>query len=155
MCDIIWCKECATVNYLDPFNFWNWEGTINCAGCSKNYYIHMIQGHMYKGPEGKPAGKPDISPLYADKPLDGYEKYLPGVEGRTRPYRCLPREIYLGKADIRQFSIRNRPLRAWPNQPPTKKLAGSRGFSWNPEKEAPDVWKEYQEKRKRGEVKDW
>ena len=34
MCDIIWCKKevggkvCDTVNYLDPYCFWNWEGKI-------------------------------------------------------------------------------------------------------------------------------
>ena len=53
MCDIIWCKKekdgkpCDTVNYLDPYCFWNWEGKIACAGCGTVYYIHMINGHMY------------------------------------------------------------------------------------------------------------
>ena len=56
MTDIIWCKKevggkvCNTVNYLDPYCFWNWEGTIACAECGTVYYIHMIQGHMYTGP---------------------------------------------------------------------------------------------------------
>ena len=59
----------------------------------------MIQGFMYKGPE-EVDEKPDTSPLYADKPLDGYSNYLPGIEGRTRPYECLPRDIYLGTADM-------------------------------------------------------
>ena len=78
MCDIIWCKKevdgkpCDTINYLDPYCFWNWEGKINCAECGTVYYIHMIQGFMYKGPEEKPGEKPDTSPLYADKPYDGY-----------------------------------------------------------------------------------
>ena len=43
-------KPCNTVNYLDPYCFWNWEGKINCAECGTVYYIHMIQGHMYAGP---------------------------------------------------------------------------------------------------------
>ena len=35
MCDIIWCKKvqgdgkpCETVNYLDPYCFWNWKGVF-------------------------------------------------------------------------------------------------------------------------------
>ena len=70
MCDIIWCKEevdgkpCNTVNYLDPYCFWNWKGTVNCAHCGAVYAIHMIQGHMYEGPTKQPAGtKPDTMPL--------------------------------------------------------------------------------------------
>ncbi len=155
MCDIIWCKKCETVNYLDPYNFWNWEGKVNCAGCQSVYYIHMIQGLMYKGPEEKPGEKPDISPLVADKPLEGYKKFKPGIEGRTRPYKCLPREIYLGKADQLKFSIRNRPLRAWCPQPPSTGVAGSCGFKWDIEGLSPEVWEEYQEKLEKGEVKDW
>ncbi len=155
MCDIIWCKKCNTVNYLDPYCFWNWEGKINCAECGEVYYIHMIQGHMYKGPEPRPGEEPDIRPLYADKPLDGYKNYLPGTEGRTRPYNCTPRHIYLGRADWRKFSIRNRPLRAWAPQPAAGGVAGAYGFYWDIKKLSPEVWEEYQEKIKNGEVRDW
>jgi len=117
VCDIIWCKKevggkpCDTINYLDPYCFWNWEGKINCAECGTVYYIHMIQGFMYKGPEEKPGEKPDTSPLYADKPYDGYSNYRPGVEGRTRPFQCIPRAKLLGVADKVKFSIRGRPVR--------------------------------------------
>ncbi len=155
MCDIIWCKKCDTVNYLDPFNFWNWEGKIKCAGCDTVYYIHMIQGHMYKGPEERPGEEPDILPLYADKPNNGYEKIPPGTPGKTRPYNCLPREIYLGKADHRKFSIRGYPMRAWAPQPPSAGIAGSHGFKWDIEKLSPEVWQEFLEKKKKGEVRDW
>ena len=105
MCDIIWCKKekdgkpCDTVNYLDPYCFWNWEGKIACADCGTVYYIHMIQGHMYAGPDekaggnqaGHPARSMPISPWMATC------NYPSGMEGRTRPYHCLPRQIYLGK----------------------------------------------------------
>jgi len=86
VCDIIWCKKeidgkvCNTVNYLDPYCFWNWEGKVNCAECGTVYYIHMIQGFMYRGPEEKPGEKPDTSPLVADRPLDGYRCYIPGLK---------------------------------------------------------------------------
>ncbi|MHC1730094.1 MAG: hypothetical protein AB9866_29535 [Syntrophobacteraceae bacterium] len=162
MCDIIWCKEknadgsvCNTVNYLDPYNFWNWEGKIKCAGCGAVFYIYMIQGFMYKGPEKREGEEPDILPLYADKPLDGYSNFLPGIEGRTRPYHCLPRDIYLGKADMVKFSTRGGLVRGWRPQPPSAGVAGSFGFSWDVQKLSPEVWKEYQEKVKKGEVKEW
>jgi hypothetical protein len=161
MCDIIWCmkekdgKPCDTVNYLDPYCFWNWEGKIGCAECGTVYYIHMIQGHMYRGPNEKPGEAADIMPLFADKPNDGYSCYLPGIEGRTRPFTCLPREIYLGHADTVKFSIRGKPVRGWRPQPPSAGVAGSFGFFWDIEKLSPEVWAEYQEKIKKGEVKDW
>jgi hypothetical protein len=154
MCEIIWCKKCNTVNYLDPFNFWNWKGKVACAGCGTTYYIHIIHGFMYEGPIEKPGEQPDILPLYADKPLDGYTCYLPGTPGRTRPFICLPSETYVGKAIKVKFSIRGRPVRGWP-QPPSSGLAGSQGFKWDIQKLSPEVWKEYQKKIKRGEVKEW
>jgi hypothetical protein len=154
VCDIIWC-ECDTVNYLDPYCFWNWEGTINCADCGKVYYIYMIQGHMYKGPEERPGETPDTSPLYADRPLDGYSNIGPGTEGKTRPFQCLPRHIYLGVPDMVKFSIRGRPVRGWRPQPPDGGIAGSYPFNWDIPRLSPEVWEEYQEKKAKGEVKDW
>jgi hypothetical protein len=115
----------------------------------------MIQGHMYIGPEEKPGEKPDTSPLYADRPLHGYVNYSPGVEGRTRPFECLPRDIYLGVPDMVKFSIRGRPVRGWRPQPPSSGIAGSYGFSWDIPKLSPEVWEEYQGKLKKGEVQDW
>jgi len=161
VCDIIWCKKevdgkpCNTVNYLDPYCFWNWEGKVNCAHCKTVYYIFMIQGHMYIGPEEKPGEEPDMSPLYADRPLDGYANIPTGTEGRTRPFECLPRDIYLGKPDMVKFSIRGRPVRGWRPQPPSAGIAGSYGFNWDIQKLSPEVWEEYQQKLKNGEVQDW
>jgi hypothetical protein len=115
----------------------------------------MIQGHMYIGPEERPGEKPDLSPLYADKPLEGYRAYLPGTKGRTRPYECLPRHIYLGKADMVKFSIRGKPVRGWRPQPPSAGIAGSFPYKWEIQKLSPEVWDEYQRKLKKGEVKEW
>ncbi len=162
MCDIIWCKKeidgkvCNTVNYLDPFNFWNWEGKIACAECGTVYYIYMIEGWMYKGPEEQPPGtEPDILPLYADKPLEGYTNYLPGIEGRTRPYLCLPRHIYLGQPDPVKFSLRGYPVRGQRPQPPSLGPLGSAGFKWEIEKLSPELWEEFLDRKKRGLVRDW
>jgi hypothetical protein len=161
VCDIIWCKQevdgktCDTINYLDPYCFWDWEGTINCAECGMVYYIHMIKGFMYSGPEERPGETPDTSPLYADKPYDGYSNYRPGVEGRTRPYECKPRSWLTGTADMVKFSIRGRPVRGWRPQPPSAGLAGSFGFFWDIQRDAPEIWEEYQQKLAAGEVGEW
>ena len=155
MCDIIECKKCNTVNYLDPYYFWNWKGKVACAECGTVYYIHMVQGFMFEGPIQKEGEKPDILPVYAEKPLEGYQVYDAGVPNRTRPFVCLPREVYLGRADRVKFSIRGRPVRGWSPQPGVSTVAGSFGFKWDVEHDAPDVWKEYQEKLKKGEVREW
>ena len=161
MTDVIWCKKevggkvCNTVNYLDPYCFWNWQGNTICAECRTVYAIHMIQGHMYKGPDEKPGEKPDKELLYADKPLEGYVNYRPGTPGKTGPFECLPRHFLLGKADMVKFSIRGRPVRGWRPQPPSAGIAGSFGYKWEIQKLSPEVWAEYQEKVKKGEVKDW
>jgi hypothetical protein len=162
VCDIIWCKKdvdgkpCNTVNYLDPYCFWNWKGTVNCANCKTVYAIHMIQGHMYEGPIEQSAGtQPDTMPLYADKPLEGYINFPMGTEGRTRPFECLPRHIYLGVPDMVKFSIRGRPLRGWRPQPPDGGIAGTYPFNWDIQRLSPDVWEEFKEKKSKGEVTDW
>jgi hypothetical protein len=148
-------KTCDTVNYLDPYCFWDWEGTINCAECGTVYYIHMIKGFMYKGPEIRAGEKPDTSPLYADRPYEGYKNYRDGIEGRTRPYECKPRSWLTGVADMVKFSIRGRPVRGWRPQPPSAGLAGSFNFYWDIQRDAPEIWEEYQQKLAAGEVRDF
>jgi hypothetical protein len=115
----------------------------------------MIQGHMYKGPEDRPGEKPDTSPLYADKPLDGYSNITMGTEGKTRPFQCLPRHIYLGVPDMVKFSIRGKPLRGWRPQPPSAGIAGQFPFNWDLKNLSPEVYEEYKERIAKGEVKDW
>jgi hypothetical protein len=163
VCEMIWCKKiqadgkpCNTVNYLDPYCFWNWKGNVNCAHCGTVYFIHLIQGQAYEGPTEQPEGtKVDVMPLYADRPLEGYEYHIMGTEGRTRPFECLPRDIYLGVPDMVKFSIRNRPVRGWRPQAPDGGIAGSYGFNWDIKRLSPDVWEEYQRMIKDGEVTDW
>lgn len=154
MTDVIWCKKCETVNYLDPYTFWNWEGKVKCADCQTVYYVHMIQGQMFKGPDEREE-EHDIEPLHADKPDQGYVSYTAGTEGRTREYECLPRGVYLGRADQVKFSIRGHPVRGWSPQPPSTGVAGSYGYYWDIERLSPEVWEEYQEKKARGEVREW
>ena len=87
--------------------------------------------------------------------MEGYTNYPMGTEGRTRPFECLPRHIYLGVPDMVKFSIRGRPVRGWRPQPPSAGIAGSFGYNWDLKNLSPEVWAEYQEKIAKGEVKDW
>ncbi len=90
MCDIIWCKDCDTVNYLDPYYFWNWEGKIKCAGCENVYYIYMIQGHMYKGPDKKPGGKGGHPARLCRQANQGYDRFFPAPRARPGPTTVCP-----------------------------------------------------------------
>jgi hypothetical protein len=54
-----------------------------------------------------------------------------------------------------KFSVRGRPVRGWRPQPPSAGRAGSHGFKWDIQKLSPEVWEEYQEKLKKGEVRDF
>ncbi|MEM2934728.1 MAG: hypothetical protein QXL78_07375 [Methanocellales archaeon] len=133
MCDWIDCRHCRTVNYIDPWYFWNWEGKIACAECGTVYYIKYENGLAAPGtPKELPKGeKPDELVLYADKPLNGYEFIRPGTPGKTRPYICLMRDpaTYTGKARRIWKSIRGKPLRGAP-QVRSDHLAGSHFWEW-------------------------
>lgn len=133
MCDFLDCKHCRTVNYIDPWYFWNWEGKIACANCGVVYYIKYENGLAAEGtPREEPKGtKPDEYVLYADKPLDGYEFIRPGTPGKTRPYVCLMRDpaTYTGKARRLFKSIRGKPLRGAP-QERSDYIAGSHFWEW-------------------------
>jgi hypothetical protein len=39
---ILECPKCETLNYLDPFTFWNFKGKIKCAGCDAIWVV-MLQ----------------------------------------------------------------------------------------------------------------
>jgi hypothetical protein len=54
-----------------------------------------------------------------------------------------------------KFSIRGRPVRGWRPQPPSAGLAGSFNFYWDIQRDAPEIWEEYQQKLAAGEVGEW
>ncbi|MFQ6050088.1 MAG: hypothetical protein ACE5K4_00165 [Candidatus Hydrothermarchaeota archaeon] len=140
MCDIIDCPKCRTVNYIDPYCFWNWgPGVIACAGCGQAYEVYYVNGLMQEGYPKETDKEPDELVLYADKPLEGYEFIPPGTPGKTKAFRCLMRnpETYTGKARKISHSIRGKPLRGWAGQKPSAKVAGSHHYDdseyWKPE----------------------
>lgn len=51
---ILQCPKCETINYLDPFTFWNFKGKIKCAGCDAIWEYALVNGHRQGPPkEGK------------------------------------------------------------------------------------------------------
>src|SRR6266542_2170843 len=76
---LLTCTKCQVKNYLDPYPFWNFDGTTKCAGCGTVYKIKVSNGI----PAGAPApttGKVDLLPGFAER---GHEPLF--GEGLTRP----------------------------------------------------------------------
>jgi hypothetical protein len=61
------CPKCKTKNYLDPYPFWNFKGTTQCAGCSTIWRIQTTGGGCVSGPE-EAKGTADLLPGFAEKP---------------------------------------------------------------------------------------
>lgn len=124
------CPECRTVNYLDPFYFWYWEGKVKCAGCDTVYRLKFYNGELVGGP-AKTEEEADVMPLYADKPLEGFTIIDMGTPGKTRSFTCLERPVeeYTGTPKRVTKSIRGKPVRGCP-QKPVSGLAGTQPFHW-------------------------
>jgi hypothetical protein len=54
-----------------------------------------------------------------------------------------------------KFSVRGRPVRGWRPQPPSAGIAGSFNFYWDIQRDAPEVWEEYQQNLAAGKVRDF
>src|SRR3972149_5718246 len=82
---LLQCPKCTTINYLDPFTFWNFKGKIKCAGCDAIWEYALENGHR-KGPpvEGKPPH--DKLPGFAQttdwKPITTPGKVAPAPQAR-------------------------------------------------------------------------
>jgi hypothetical protein len=61
---ILQCPKCDTINYLDPFTFWNFKGKIKCAGCDAVFAYELQNGHR-QGPPAETKGPHDKVPGYA------------------------------------------------------------------------------------------
>jgi len=73
------CPSCSVKNYLDPYPFWNFKGTTQCAGCKKIWQLDIVNGACVSGPTAA-SGKATLLPGFAEKgsePISG--------EGLTRP----------------------------------------------------------------------
>jgi len=106
---LLQCPKCTTINYLDPFTFWNFKGKIKCAGCDAIWEYALENGHR-KGPpvEGKPP----------------HDK-LPGFAQTTdwKPITTQAREDFQGKPIPITKSIRGKAVSGKPLS--TEELVGS------------------------------
>jgi len=48
---ILECPKCETLNYLDPFTFWNFKGKTKCAACDTVYAVGYSNGQRVQGPD--------------------------------------------------------------------------------------------------------
>ena len=76
---LLTCPNCKVKNYLDPYPFWNFKGTTQCAGCKQLWRLEIANGLCVSGPDAG-SGKVDLLPGFAERghePISG--------EGLTRP----------------------------------------------------------------------
>ncbi|MGA2903608.1 MAG: hypothetical protein ABSD98_07245 [Candidatus Korobacteraceae bacterium] len=60
------CPKCETKNFLDPYPFWNFKGTTQCAGCKAIWRIQTSGGASLAKPE-EASGTPDLLPGFAER----------------------------------------------------------------------------------------
>ncbi len=110
--------DCGTKNYLDPYAFFNFSGTVKCAGCDQLYAITLQAGLVTSGPE-KTTGEPDRLPGYAEsadfEPVTGAGKTADSPKARADA---------VGKPKPVSQSIRGRPTSGRPLS--ADELIGSR-----------------------------
>ena len=46
---LLTCPSCKTKNFLDPYPFWNFKGTTQCAGCKKIWRLETSHGSCLGG----------------------------------------------------------------------------------------------------------
>ncbi len=82
---ILQCPKCDTINYLDPFTFWNFKGKIKCAGCDAVFAYELENGHR-KAPPAETKGPHDKVPGFAQtkdwKPITDPTKVAVGPQAR-------------------------------------------------------------------------
>jgi hypothetical protein len=114
---LLQCPKCTTINYLDPFTFWNFKGKIKCAGCDAIWEYALENGHRQGPPkEGKPPH--DRLPGFAQttdwKPITTPGKVAPAPQAR---------EDFQGKPIPISKSIRGKAVSGKPLS--TEELVGS------------------------------
>ena len=114
---ILECPKCETINYLDPFTFWNFKGKIKCAGCDAVFAYELENGHR-KAPPAETKGPHDKVPGFAQtkdwKPITDPKKVAVGPQAR---------EDFQGKPIPITKSIRGKRVSGAPLKP--EDLVGS------------------------------
>ena len=116
---IMECPKCETLNYLDPFTFWNFKGKIKCAGCDAIWAYELVAGTR-TGPPAAAQGPHDKMPGYAQtkdwKKITDHTKVNKGPQAR---------EDFQGKPIPITKNKRGNPVSGSPLKP--EDLVGSRG----------------------------
>lgn len=114
---ILDCPKCGTINYLDPFTFWNFNGKVKCAGCDAIWAYHLSEG-VRQGPPTEAKGPHDKVPGFAQtkdwKPITTPGKVAPAPQAR---------EDFQGKPIPITKSKRGKPVSGAPLKP--EDLVGS------------------------------
>jgi hypothetical protein len=115
---IMECPKCETLNYLDPFTFWNFKGKIKCAGCDAIWAYELVAGTR-TGPPAAAQGPHDKMPGYAQtkdwKKITDHTKVNKGPQAR---------EDFQGKPIPITKNKRGNPVSGAPLKP--EDLIGSR-----------------------------
>ncbi len=114
---ILQCPKCTTINYLDPFTFWNFKGKIKCAGCDAIWAYELHSG-VRSGPPQEAKGPHDKLPGFAQttdwKSITDPSKVNPSPQAR---------EDFQGKPIPITKSKRGKPVSGAPLAP--EDLVGS------------------------------
>lgn len=104
------CPSCKTKNFLDPYPFWNFQGTTKCAGCTKLWRVEISNGICQSGPSAA-TGEPTLLPGFAEKPdytgISGPGLTRPAPRARPDTL-CRPKPI---ERNIRGKIISGHPLK--------------------------------------------
>ncbi len=115
---IMECPKCETINYLDPFSFWNFKGKVKCAGCGSIWAYELVNGTR-TGPPAAAEGPHDKLPGYAQS-----KDWKPITEAGKVNSAPQAREDFQGKPIAITKSKRGRPVSGAPLKP--EDLVGSR-----------------------------
>jgi hypothetical protein len=105
---LLTCPSCKTKNFLDPYPFWNFKGTTQCAGCKKIWRLETSNGTCISAP-AEASGKADLLPGFAE--TQAYE----GISGPglTRPAPKAQKESICKPKPIKR-SIRGNIIAGYP-----------------------------------------
>ena len=115
---ILECPKCETLNYLDPFTFWNFKGKIKCAGCDAIWAYELVAGTR-TGPPVAAQGPHDKMPGYAQ--TKDWKKITDPTKVNKGPQA---REDFQGKPIPITKNKRGNPVSGAPLKP--EDLVGSR-----------------------------
>ena len=115
---ILECPKCETINYLDPFTFWNFKGKIKCAGCDAIWAYELVNG-VRTGPPAAAQAPHDKMPGYAQS--KDWKKITDPTKVNKGPQA---REDFQGKPIPISKSKRGNPVSGAPLKP--EDLLGSR-----------------------------